>query len=206
MKIPGTRRTAKKAKGHKNMKNILLAFCILLSISVRAQQVNNFKLVNVMNDQPVSLDTYPSCEGMVIIFTSNSCPYDEYYRNRIAKLAQTYHDRVPVLLVNSQTEPSESKEAMATKAKQLNLSVPYLADKDQLLMTNLDAKKSPEVFLLKNEGGKFQVVYRGAFDDNAQVEGDVRRKYLQDAIDIMLSNQKIGTPEVRAVGCNLKKK
>jgi hypothetical protein len=188
------------------MRTFLLAVFTVVTFSLSAQQVNNFKLTNVANNQLVSLDTYPSCEGMVIIFTTNSCPYDEYYRNRITKLAQTYHDRVPVILVNSQGDAAESKEAMAAKAKQLSLSVPYLADKDQTLMANLDAKKSPEVFLLKNEGGKFQVVYRGAFDDNAQVEADVRHKYLQDAIDIMLSNQKIATPEVRPVGCNLKKK
>jgi hypothetical protein len=188
------------------MKTGLLIVLTFASVTLWGQQVNNFKLTNVTNNQLVSLDTYPSCEGMVIIFTSNGCPYDEYYRNRITALAQMYHDRVPVLLVNAQPDPSESKEAMATKAKQLNLSVPYLADKDQSLMANLDAKKSPEVFLLKNDGGKFSVVYRGAFDDNAQVEADVRHKYLQDAIDIMLSNQKIALPEVRPVGCNLKKK
>jgi thioredoxin-related protein len=188
------------------MKNLLVAILMFVSFSLSAQEVSNFKLTNVVNDQQVSLDTYPSCEGMVIIFTSNSCPYDNYYRGRITKLAQQYHDRVPVLLVNAQPDASESREAMASKAKELNLSVPYLADKDQTLMASLNAKKSPEVFLLKNEGGKFHVVYRGAFDDNAQVEADVRHKYLQDAIDIMLSNQKIGTPEVRPVGCNLKKK
>ena len=187
-----------------NMKNILTLVLAFFCTTLFAQEVKNFKLVNVVNNQEVSLETYPSCEGMVIIFTSNNCPYDDYYRNRITKLAQTYHDRVPVLLVNSQ--PDESKDAMASKAKQNNFSVPYLADKDQSLMTNLDAKKTPEVFLLKNDGGKFSVVYRGAFDDNAQVEADVRRRHLQDAIDIMLSNQKIATPEVRPVGCNLKKK
>lgn len=188
------------------MRNILIVAFIFSTATLFAQEVKNFKLVNVVNNQEVSLETYPSCEGMVIIFTSNNCPYDDYYKNRVTKLAQTYHDRVPVLLVNSQPDPTESKEAMAAKAKQNSFSVPYLADKDQALMTNLDAKKTPEVFLLKNDGGKFSVVYRGAFDDNAQVEADVRHRYLQDAIDIMLSNQKIATPEVRPVGCNLKKK
>ncbi len=185
-----------------------LLTAILLSIATigYTQELKNFKLANVVNDQAVSLDTYPSCEGMVIIFTSNNCPYDEYYRNRIAKLSQTYQDRVPVLLVNSNTETTDSKEAMAKKAKQLNLSVPYLADKDQTLMSMLDAKKSPEAFLLKNNNGKFTVVYRGAIDDNPQVETDVRQNYLRDAIDILLSKQTIVTPEIRPVGCNLKKK
>jgi hypothetical protein len=141
---------------------------------------------------------------MVIIFTTNNCPYDDYYRSRISKLSQSYQDRVPVLLVNSSPDPADTKENMVKKGKQLNL--PYLADKDQTLMASLDARKSPEAFLLKNESGKFSVVYRGAIDDNAQVEADVRHSYLRDAIDIMLTNQKIQTPEVRPVGCNLKKK
>jgi hypothetical protein len=121
-------------------------------------------------------------------------------------LGKTYQERVPVLLINAHTEANESVERMTAKGKALNLTVPYLADKDQKLMSNLDVKKSPEAFLLKNEGGKFTVVYRGAIDDNAQVEADVRHHYLRDAIDIMLTSQRIQSPEVRPVGCNLKKK
>lgn len=188
------------------MKKILLLTICLASLQAAGQVVNNFKLINVLNNQTVSLDTYPSCEGMVLIFTGNSCPYDEYYRNRVAKISQTYQDRVPVLLVNSYTDADEAPDKMLAKAKQTNLGVPYLADKDQTLMTNLDVRKSPEAFLLKNQNGKFTVVYHGAIDDNAQVESDVRHSYLRDAIDIMLTNQKIETPDVRPVGCNLKKK
>lgn len=187
----------------KTLPVFILTICSLVSA---AQELTDFKLVNVLNDQTVSTATYPSCSGLVIIFTSNACPYDEYYRTRIAKLSSTYQDKVPVLLVNSQPDAAESKENMLKKAKQLNFSFPYLEDKNQTLMTALDAKKSPEAFLLKNDGGKFVVVYRGAIDDNAQVEADVRHHYLQDAIDIMLANQKIATSEVRPVGCNLKKK
>jgi glutaredoxin len=186
------------------MKKVLVLFACLLSISGLAQQLSNFNLVNVLNDQTVSPASYPSCAGLVVIFTTNSCPYDDYYKSRVSQLAQAYQDKVPVLLVNPSPDPADSKENMAKKGKQF--SVPYLADKDQSLMTSLDARKSPEAFLLKNEGGKFTVVYRGAIDDNAQVAADVRHSYLRDAIDIMLSNQKVQTPEVRPVGCNLKKK
>ena len=186
-------------------KIFLVVFC-LLTLSSFGQQISNFSLINVLNGQAISPSSYPSCSGMVIIFTSNACPYDEYYRNRIRQLNQSYSDKVPVLLVNAHSEPAESIENMTSKAKQVSFSVPYLADKEQVLMTMLDARKSPEAFLLKNENGKLTVVYKGAIDDNAQVEADVRHHYLKDAIDIMLSNQKIQTPEVRPVGCNLKKK
>ena len=170
-----------------------------------AQVLDNFRLTNVMGKEIVSLENYPSCQGIVLVFTSNSCPYDEYYRNRVKALSEAYRDRVPVLLVNAHTDSDESPGKMATKGESLNLSTPYLADKDQTLATKLNVRKSPEAFLLKNNNGKFVVVYRGAIDDNAQVEADVRHHYLRDAIDIMLTNQKIATPEVRPVGCNLKK-
>lgn len=173
---------------------------------VFGQVLTNFELTNVLNNQKISLDTYPSCEGMVLIFTSNACPYDEYYRRRIEQLAQTYQDKVPVILINSSPEATESAEQMLARGRALNLKVPYLADKDQVLMTSLNVKKTPEAVLLKNDNGKFTVAYRGAIDDNAQVESDVRHHYLRDAVDILLSNQKIQTPEVRPVGCNLKRK
>lgn len=188
------------------MKTVAALLFSFVSVIAFGQQLNDFKLVNVVNDQTVSTESFPSCSGLVVIFTSNTCPYDEYYRGRIAKLASSYTDKVPVILVNSQPDPAESKENMTKKAKQSNFSFPYLEDKNQTLMTALDAKKTAEAFLLKNEGGKFVVVYRGAIDDNAQVEADVRHHYLRDAIDIMLANQKIETAEVRPVGCALKKK
>jgi hypothetical protein len=183
----------------------LLLF-VISTAELSAQNVANFTLNNVLTGKPVSLETYPSCAGIAIIFTSNSCAFDEYYRGRIAKLAGDYTDRVPVLLINSGIEPADSEENMAKKAAQLNLRVPYLADKDQVLMKQLGASKTPHVFLLKNNGGKFSIVYRGAIDDNAQVEGDVRNAYLKDAIDILLTNQAIQTPEVRPMGCSIRKK
>ena len=188
------------------MKKFWIIGTVMLVINAHAQQVPNFNLTNVVTGKTVSLETFPSCSGVVIMFTSNACPFDEYYRERIDQLAKDFQDKVPVLLVNSYTEPNESEESMLRKAQQAGISVPYLSDKNQVLMQSLGATKSPSVFLLKNSGGKFQVVYRGAIDDNAQVEADVRHSYLRDAIDIMLTNQKIETPEVRPVGCNIRRK
>lgn len=188
------------------MKKIFTLLFVAVVANAFSQQIDDFSLLNVMNNQTVSASSYPSCSGIVVIFTTNSCPYDDYYRGRLTKLAQAYQDKVPVLLVNANADPADSKENMQKKAQQANFAMPYLADKDQVLMSKLDAHKSPEAFLLKNDNGKFSVVYRGAIDDNPQVEADVRHNYLRDAIDIMLANQKVETSEVRPVGCNLKKK
>lgn len=189
------------------MKNLLVTVCLIAAVQANAQRtIDDFTLTNAVTGKAVSLSTYPSCSGVVVIFTSNACPYDEYYRARIQKLTRDYTDKVPVLLVNSLIDPAESPEQMAKKAQQSGITVPYLADKDQSLMQKLGASKTPNAFLLKNSGGKFTLVYSGALDDNAQVEGDVHHSYLRDAIDIMLSNQTIATAEVRPVGCTIRKK
>ncbi|MBL0743229.1 redoxin domain-containing protein [Chryseolinea lacunae] len=185
---------------------VLVAFLFCAIPAVMAQQVPDFTLTNVVNGNTVSLSTYPSCSGVVIVFTTNTCAYDDYYRGRINKLSKELQDKVPVLLVNSSVDAPESVDNMTKKAQQWGLSAPYLADKDQVVMRALGATKSPQVYLLKNSGGKFTVVYSGAIDDNAQVEADVRHAYLKDAIDIMLTNQTIATPEVRPVGCTIRKK
>lgn len=189
------------------MKRIVLLLLLTVSFQLQAQKaVNNFTLTNAVNGEKISLDTYPSCSGIIIIFTSNSCPYDEYYRGRIQKLIQEYHDKVPVLLVNALVDGNETLEQMTKKAQQAGITTPYLADKDQTLMQQLGATKTPQAFLLKNNGGKFSVIYNGALDDNAQVEGDVHHSYLKNAITIMLNNQNVETAEVRPVGCTIRKK
>lgn len=185
---------------------IIILFLITTSWRVQAQQVADFSLTDVITGSKVSLETYPTCSGLVVIFTSNACAYDDHYRSRIISLSKSYSDKVPVLLVNSSLEALESETNMLRKAQQLGLTIPYLADKDQMLMQRLGATKTPSAFLLKNSGGNFSVVYKGAIDDNPQVPGDVRQAYLKDAIDIMLANQKIETSEVRPVGCTIRKK
>lgn len=188
------------------MKIVIILCAIAGSWTVYAQQVPDFSLTDVITGSKVSLDTYPTCSGLVIIFTSNTCAYDEHYRSRIVSLSKSHSDKVPVLLINSNVESLESADNMVRKAQQMGLTIPYLADKDQLLMQRLGATKTPSAYLLKNDGRNFTVVYKGAIDDNAQVPTDVRHFYLKDAIDIMLTNQKIETAEVRPVGCTIRRK
>jgi hypothetical protein len=119
-------------------------------------------------------------------------------------MISTYNGKIQFLLVNSNIEPEESVEKMRIHYTDMN--VPYLADKDQLVLNLFGAKKSPEAFLLKNSAGKSSVVYSGAIDDNPQVPKDANQKFLKDAIDKMLAGQKIEVSINRAVGCTIRKK
>lgn len=177
----------------------------LVSGTSFGQVVQNFSLTNVIDEKVISLENYSSYAGVVIIFTSNHCPYDGYYLNRIKTLAQTYQNKVPLLLVNAHQDENESVDYMKKYAEQNILPMPYLADKEQKVLALLNPKKSPECFLLQQTGGKFRVVFRGAIDDNTQSPDDVNESYLKDAMEKLLAKQKIEVPNVRPVGCSIRK-
>jgi peroxiredoxin len=182
----------------------ILCFLLLISTGLRAQVIVNFTLTNAANGKAISLSDYSSFAGVVIIFSSNECPYDAYYRSRMIALHQHHAGKVPVLLVNAHIGEKESVEKMKELTNSLSLSMPYLADKQQEVLRLLDAHKSPECFLLKNSGGKFSVIYRGALDDNAQSETDVNHPYLADAIANLLGGTPVQQREVRPVGCSIR--
>ncbi|HEY5823447.1 MAG TPA: thioredoxin family protein [Cyclobacteriaceae bacterium] len=189
------------------MQKIFLFTLLGLSLTAFAQQpIQNFSILNVGDNSPVALESFQSCSGLVVPFTSNDCAYDGYYTSRVKSLINAYKGKIQFLLVNSYTEPNEAADKMKIKYDAWALGVPYLADKDQTAMECLSAKKSPEVFLLKNTGGKYVLAYSGAIDDNPQVANDVKQNYLKEAIDKLLAGQKIEVANVRAVGCSVRRK
>lgn len=190
------------------MKKILMLMFMLSCRQMLMAQalVQDFKLTNVANTEWVSLASFPSARGYAIIFTSNACPYDEYYRDRIRALVNTYPGKIQFILINSHPDVEENVNAMKAAYLTWNLSVPYLADKDQLAMDSFAARKSPECFLVKSENGKYRVVYSGALDDNPQAAQQVVDSYLKSAIEALLSNQAIAQPSNRAAGCAIRRK
>jgi len=187
------------------MKKILLPAFVLLSIVAQAQQeIKDFSLTNVKDGKSVSLSSYSSSKGVVVVFTSHECPFDNYYKDRLKELVNVYSGKIPFIFINSNQEPMESTEQMAIHYGDLN--VPYLADKDQTAMEAFGARRSPEAFLLSAAGGKFTIVYSGAIDDNPQVAKDVKQSFLKDAITKLLAGQKPETAVQRAVGCTIRRK
>lgn len=184
------------------MKNLLFAL-LLISFSVQAQSITNFTLPNANNGESVSLNKYSGSSAVVVVFITNECPYDNYYKTRIKQLIDLY-PKVQFLLINSSGDPQESIEKMAIHYTDLN--IPYLADKDQKVMELFRAKKSPEAFLLRPTGDKFTVAYSGAIDDNPQVPSDTKENFLKNAIDLLLRGQEIEITTIRAMGCTIRKK
>ncbi|MEM1407977.1 MAG: redoxin family protein [Bacteroidota bacterium] len=182
----------------------ILTILLVTSFAIGHSQVKDFSLTNVQDGKSVSLSQFNSSKGLAVIFTSNVCPYAVYYEGRITQLVAVYKEKgIQFILINSHGEAKESNEEMANKISTWGLNIPYLSDKDQNVKSAFGARKSPEVFLLRNNNGKFSVFYQGAIDNNPQVASDVKEQYLKQNIEALLNNQspKVGS---RPIGCIIK--
>lgn len=187
-----------------------LATALFLSVGAFAQsggyqlgdKVANFSLKG-SNNQSTSLGDFANAKTVVVVFTNSQCPYAKLYENRLVTLASSYANKgVQFVFVNPGVgDGSETLEAMASK----NYSFPYLADEGQKLSKQFGATKTPEVFVLHNTGGDFVLKYKGAIDDNPQVESGVKNYYLRSVIDSVLANKTVATLDKRATGCLIKK-
>ena len=188
------------------------AFAIAFTISAYAfaqgggyqlgDKVANFTLQGA-NNQTVSLNDFASAKTVVLVFTNNQCPYAKLYENRLVTLASTYASKgVQFIFINPGAgEGSETLEEMSAK----NYNFPYLADAGQKISNQFGATKTPEVFVLHNTGNAFVLKYKGAIDDNPQVETGVKSHYLRGVIDDVLANRPISAGDKRATGCLIKK-
>ncbi|PRY16462.1 AhpC/TSA family protein [Pontibacter ummariensis] len=187
-----------------------LATAFLLTASAFAQtggyqlgdKVADFSLQG-SNNASTSLSDFANAKTVVLVFTNNHCPYAKLYENRLVTLASNYANRgVQFIFINPGLgDGSETLEGMASK----NYSFPYLADQGQKLSAKFGATKTPEVFVLHNNNGEFILKYKGAIDDNPQVESSVKNYYLKNVIDEMLANKAVTPMDKRATGCLIKR-
>lgn len=178
---------------------------MVVAFSLNAQtEVKDFSLTNVKDGKQVSLSNYKSSTAIAVIFTSHECPFDNYYKDRLKELVNTYSGKIQFLFINSNQEAEENVAQMTIHYS--DFPIPYLADKDQKAMEAFGAHKSPEVFLLSTASGKFTVFYSGAIDDNPQAATDVNQHFVKNAIEKLLTDQKIDVAMQRAAGCTIRRK
>ena len=167
----------------------------------------DFKLQNV-DGKTVSLTDYKDAKGYIVIFTCNTCPYAQAYEDRIIGLNEKYSNKgYPVIAImpnNPKIKSGDSMEAMKDRAEQKGYKFPYLIDEGQKIYPQYGATKTPHVYVLQKTKKGNEVKYIGAIDDNYQDESAVKTKYVEDAVDALLTGKAIKTTETRAVGCSIK--
>lgn len=176
---------------------------------VVGSRVENFTLYDLMADSTFTLNAYLNKKAVVIIFDANYCAYSQRYRMRIAKLNKTFENKnIQFVLINSnkvKLAPKESYSEMKKLIKEEQIELPYLVDGKSRVATIFGARKNPECYVLSVRDENFRVAYHGAIDDNAQVEAEVTKTYLKDAINDILKNRAPRISETPSVGCMIRK-
>lgn len=167
----------------------------------------DFSLQNV-DGKMISLSNYDDAKGYIVVFTCNHCPYSVAYEDRIIALDKKYKSRgYPVIAINPNNPkayPEDSFDNMIVRAKEKGFTFPYLFDDGQTIYPQYGATKTPHVYILQKTDKGNVVKYIGAIDNNYKDASAASEKYVEDAINALLSNKEIPVKETKAIGCSIK--
>ena len=192
---------------------MVIVSLLFMSLQLSAQgyklgdKATDFSLRNV-DDKMVSLKDYNGSKGFIVVFTCNHCPFSKAYESRILDLDKKYAELgYPVIAINSNDvnkSPDDSYELMQELAKEKNYSFPYLYDETQEIAKTYGATRTPHAYILKKETNGLIVKYIGAIDDNADEPENAKIRYIQLAVDALISGKEVATKETKAIGCTIK--
>jgi len=169
--------------------------------------VANFRLRNV-DGRMVSLSDYKNSKGVIIVFTTNHCPFAKAYEERILDLDRKYATQgFPVIAIqpNDPTAYDEdSFDNMKARSQEKGYTFPYLVDETQEVSRAFGATRTPEAYILKRNGDRFVVQYIGTIDDSPQSTTDVRKRYVEEALNNLLVDRPVVNANTKAIGCAIK--
>jgi len=191
---------------------LLLLFAIAICPTATAQSkgytlgdvVGVFQLKNV-DSRVVGLADYRDQKGLIVVFTSNHCPFAKAYEDRLVALDRQFAPQgFPVLAImpnDPAAYEADSFAQMQIRAMEKQYSFPYVLDETQQLAKLFGVTRTPQAFAIRNRNGQFTVEYIGSIDDSPQSAANVRRQYVGDAVMSLLAGQPVQTPLTKPIGC-----
>ena len=182
-----------------------LLFLLIITFPSFSQNVNDFTLKDVVSGTDFSLSQHQSSKAIVLVFTSNTCPYSKLYEDRVLALSQQFQSQnIKFVLVNPHTETveGESTAEMVSKIRSKMTNFPYLADGSQSVTRTFNVTKIPSAVVITTGPTGFSVAYQGAIDNNPQLPQSATRHYLKDALQSIAENKSPSPAATRSVGCN----
>lgn len=171
------------------------------------------KLLISANTENTSLIGQLKMNGLIVIFSCNTCPfvvgsenfpgwelqYNELY-------AQATKNNIGLLILNS----NEGKRAgddsfieMKKHAEEKKYNMPYLMDENSALANAFGAKTTPHIYFF-NE--KMSLVYMGSIDNSWDKNRSKTIPYLMNAMLAQSKNTKIKVKDTPPKGCSIKRK
>lgn len=170
--------------------------------------MTDYEMKEVMSDEEVSLKSLKKANGLLVIFSCNTCPFVLGWEDEYPGLGDlTKENEIGMVLVNSNESKrgdEDSEEAMQEHYEKAGYTVPYVIDEDHQLADAFGGKTTPHVFLFNSD---MELVYRGSINDKYEKRGEEASKhYLKNAIEALASAKEISPAETRQIGCSIKRK
>lgn len=166
----------------------------------------SFKLTDTVSGNTLSLSELQGDKATLVMFICNHCPYVLHVNDELVRIANDYQPRgVSFIAISSndvENYPQDSPELMKVLAKDVGYTFPYLYDETQEVAKAYQAACTPDFFLFDHE---LKCVYRGQLDNsrpNSQIP--ITGKDLRNALDALLSGEKISENQIPSIGCNIK--
>jgi hypothetical protein len=142
-------------------------------------------------------------KAVVLVFISTDCPIANFYQPSVRRLAEKYSGK-GVAFYQIHPDPEVAPDDAKQHVRDFEITAPVAIDHGQRLTKQLQAKTTPEVFVLTPDG---KTAYRGRIDDTYTTFGKRRpaptKHDLKEALDAVLAGKKVAVPVTDSVGCRI---
>ena len=185
------------------MRKVLLSLAVVSLVAVSAFAGKFNKVISVGDKAPVisglaavqnGEDTSFSLSDVkedvvVVVFLANHCPVVKAYEDRLIEFTNAYKDKgVKVVGISVSLQDQDKIPGIKEYTKEHKSNYIYAYDETQAVGKAYGATNTPQFFVLDKDR---KIRYTGTLDDS-QREDQVKKTYLKDAVDALLSGK---TPE-----------
>ena len=132
-----------------------------------------------------------SHSGVVVLFLSTICPYSNYYNDLVRDLSREF-EKKGIAFVGVNSGGLETVEEIRAHAREHGHAFDIIRDPDSKIADLLDARRTPEAFLLDS---------RGTLRYHGRIASKITAPDLKNAIEAFLAGQPIRPAETKAFGC-----
>lgn len=167
----------------------------------------DLKMTDVSSGDKVSLQDLKQENGLVVIFSCNTCPFVLAWEEEYPVLGKLCAaNQLGMVLINSneaKRKGEDSHSAMKEHYQKAGYNTPYVVDTNNKLADAFGAQTTPHVYLFNSD---MELVYRGSINNKFEDRDKTADKfYLEDAIRSLISKKAIDPADTREIGCSIKR-
>ena len=166
----------------------------------------SFKLEDTNSNYHYSFNDLKGSKGTLVIFMCNHCPFVIHAVDEIVMIANDYRVQgLGIMAISSNDAvkyPQDGPREMTEFAFRNKMEFPYLYDETQEVAKAFDATCTPDFFLFDAQN---RLTYRGQLDDSRPSNGiPTSGSDLRNAIDSLIYNRNLASPQKPSIGCGIK--